>query len=155
MTRALRRPASTQRVIDKISRYAPNFEDIQIRHITFAPYHMNTMFGAPAGDFCHGLLHPDLMGPNHLGPKGFRDLPIGIDGLYISPAPATSAAAAATAAPRHHLHPGIQRRVPGARRPRLTRRSVTPRERRSLCPRRRDGHTCSYNREQPLSRRYR
>ena len=35
------------RVVDKISRYAPNFKDIQIRHITFAPYHMNTMFGAP------------------------------------------------------------------------------------------------------------
>ena len=61
----------------------PNFEDIQIRHITFAPYHMNTMFGAPAGDFCHVLLHPDLMGPNRPGPKGFRDLPIGIDGLYL------------------------------------------------------------------------
>jgi phytoene dehydrogenase-like protein len=44
---------------------------------------MNTMFGAPAGDFCHGLLHPDLMGPNRSGPKGFRDLPIGIDGLYL------------------------------------------------------------------------
>ena len=37
----------------------------------------------PAGDFCHGLLHPDLMGPNRPGPKGFRDLPIGIDGLYL------------------------------------------------------------------------
>ena len=71
------------RVVDKISRYAPNFKDIQIRHITFAPYHMNTMFGAPAGDFCHGLLHPDLMGPNRPGPKGFRDLPIDIDGLYL------------------------------------------------------------------------
>ena len=34
-----------QRVIDRISRYAPNFNDIQIRHITFAPYHMNTMLG--------------------------------------------------------------------------------------------------------------
>ena len=36
-----------QRVIDKISRYAPNFRDITLRQITFAPYHMNTMFGAP------------------------------------------------------------------------------------------------------------
>jgi len=44
---------------------------------------MNTMFGAPAGDFCHGLLHADLMGPNRPGPKGFRDLNIGIDGLYL------------------------------------------------------------------------
>ncbi|OBH56953.1 NAD(P)/FAD-dependent oxidoreductase [Mycobacterium sp. E2479] len=73
-----------QRVIDKITRLAPNFEDIVIRHITFAPYHMNTMFGAPSGDFCHGLLHPDLMGPNRPGPKGFLDMPIGIHGLYLA-----------------------------------------------------------------------
>jgi phytoene dehydrogenase-like protein len=72
-----------QRVIDKITRLAPNFKDIQIRHITFAPYHMNTMFGAPSGDFCHGLLHPDLMGPNRPGPKGFLDVPVPIDGLYL------------------------------------------------------------------------
>jgi hypothetical protein len=26
-----------EKVIDKISRFAPNFRDIQIRHITFAP----------------------------------------------------------------------------------------------------------------------
>lgn len=72
-----------QRVIDKITRLAPNFKDIVIRHITFAPYHMSTMFGAPGGDFCHGLLHPDLMGPNRPGPRGFLDLPIPIDGLYL------------------------------------------------------------------------
>jgi phytoene dehydrogenase-like protein len=71
------------RMIEKITRYAPNFKDIQIRHITFAPYHMQTMFAAPAGDFCHGLLHPDLMGPNRPGPKGFLDLPIPIEGLYL------------------------------------------------------------------------
>ncbi|OBH45867.1 phytoene desaturase family protein [Mycobacterium mantenii] len=73
-----------QRVIDKIARLAPNFKDIVIRHITFAPYHMNTMFGAPSGDFCHGLLHPDLMGPNRPGPKGFLDVPLGIEGLYLA-----------------------------------------------------------------------
>lgn len=73
-----------QRVIDKITRLAPNFKDIVLRHITFAPYHMNTMFGAPDGDFCHGLLHPDLMGPNRPGPRGFLDLPIPIDGLYLA-----------------------------------------------------------------------
>jgi phytoene dehydrogenase-like protein len=75
-----------QRVIDKISRYAPNFRDIVIRHITFAPYHMQTMFGAPSGDFCHGLLHPDLMGPNRPGPKGFIDLPVPVGGLYLASA---------------------------------------------------------------------
>jgi phytoene dehydrogenase-like protein len=75
-----------EKVIDKITRLAPNFRDIQIRHITFAPYHMNTMFGAPSGDFCHGLLHPDLMGPNRPGPKGFLDMPVPIDGLYLGSA---------------------------------------------------------------------
>jgi phytoene dehydrogenase-like protein len=72
-----------EKVIDKITRYAPNFRDILIRHITFAPYHMQTMFSAPSGDFCHGLLHPDLMGPNRPGPKGFLDMPVPIDGLYL------------------------------------------------------------------------
>lgn len=41
------------------------------------------MFGTPAAAFWHGLLHPDLMGPNRLGPRGFRDFPIPIDGLYL------------------------------------------------------------------------
>jgi phytoene dehydrogenase-like protein len=72
-----------EKVIDKITRYAPNFRDILIRHITFAPYHMQTMFAAPSGDFCHGLLHPDLMGPNRPGPRGFLDMPVPIDGLYL------------------------------------------------------------------------
>lgn len=72
-----------QRVIDKITRFAPNFKDIVIRKITYAPYHMDTMFGAQAGDFCHGLLHPDLMGPNRPGAKGFLDFPIPIDGLHL------------------------------------------------------------------------
>lgn len=35
-----------RRVVDKISRYAPNFKDIVLRQISFAPYHMQTMFGA-------------------------------------------------------------------------------------------------------------
>ncbi len=72
-----------QRVIDKISRYAPNFRDITLRQITFAPYHMNAMFGAPNGDYCHGLLQPELMGPNRPGPRGFIDEPIPIEGLYL------------------------------------------------------------------------
>jgi phytoene dehydrogenase-like protein len=42
---------------------------------------MNTMLGA--GNFCHGLSHPDLTGPNRPGPKRFRDLTIDIDGLYL------------------------------------------------------------------------
>ena len=75
-----------QRVIDKITRLAPNFEDLVIRHTTFTPKHMGTMFGAPGGDYCHGLIHPDQMGPNRPGPKGYVDQPIPIEGLYLGSA---------------------------------------------------------------------
>ena len=101
-----------QRVIDKISRLAPNFKDIVIRHITFAPYHMNTMFGAPAGDFCHGLLHPDLMGPK--SPRAQRD---SSTSRFQSTA-STSAARDAMAA-RASPSPRLQRRLSGTRRPGL------------------------------------
>ena len=47
---------------------------------------MGTMFGAPGGDYCHGLLHPDQIGINRPGPKGFADQPIDIDGLYLASA---------------------------------------------------------------------
>ena len=47
---------------------------------------MGTMFGAPGGDYCHGLIHPDQMGPNRPGPKGYVDQPIPIDGLCLASA---------------------------------------------------------------------
>jgi phytoene dehydrogenase-like protein len=75
-----------RRVIEKIARLAPNFEDLIIRHTTFTPKHMGTMFGAPGGDYCHGLIHPDQMGPNRPGPKGYVDQPIPIGGLYLGSA---------------------------------------------------------------------
>jgi phytoene dehydrogenase-like protein len=75
-----------QRVIDKITRLAPNFEDLIIRHTTFTPKHMGTMFGAPTGDYCHGLIHPDQIGPNRPGPKGYVDQPIPMAGLYLGSA---------------------------------------------------------------------
>jgi phytoene dehydrogenase-like protein len=75
-----------QRVIDKITRLAPNFESLILKHTTFTPKHMGTMFGAPGGDYCHGLIHPDQMGPNRPGPKGYIDQPIPIDGLYLASA---------------------------------------------------------------------
>jgi phytoene dehydrogenase-like protein len=55
------------RVVDKITRYAPNFKDIQIRHITFPPYHMNTMFGAP-----RWRLLPRAPAPRPDGPEPAR-----------------------------------------------------------------------------------
>jgi phytoene dehydrogenase-like protein len=75
-----------QRVIEKISRIAPNFESLILKHTTFTPKHMGTMFGAPGGDYCHGLLHPELLGPYRPGPRGYLDLPHGVDGLYLGSA---------------------------------------------------------------------
>lgn len=75
-----------QRVIDKVTRLAPNFEGSIIRHTTFTPKHMGVMFGAPGGDYCHGLLHSDQIGPNRPGPKGYLRQPIPIDGLYLGSA---------------------------------------------------------------------
>jgi phytoene dehydrogenase-like protein len=71
-------------VIDKISRIAPGFRDLVIRHTTFASFHYDTMFAAPGGDFCHGLIHPELMGPFRPGPRGWSDLPVPVEGLYLA-----------------------------------------------------------------------
>jgi phytoene dehydrogenase-like protein len=73
-----------ERVIAKLTRLAPNFPEIAIRHTTFASFHYDTMFSAPQGDFCHGLIHPDLMGQFRPGPRGWNDLPIPVEGLYLS-----------------------------------------------------------------------
>jgi phytoene dehydrogenase-like protein len=73
-----------QRVIDKITRLAPNFERSISRHTTFTPKHMGVMFGAPGGDYCHGLFHPQQIGPNRPGPKGFIGQPIPVQGLYLA-----------------------------------------------------------------------
>lgn len=75
-----------RRVIDKIDRLAPGFADLVLKHTTFTPKHMATMFGAPSGDWCHGLIHPEQMGPNRPGPLGWIDLPHGIGGLYLGSA---------------------------------------------------------------------
>ncbi|OBJ47966.1 NAD(P)/FAD-dependent oxidoreductase [Mycobacterium sp. 1423905.2] len=75
-----------QRVIDKITRLAPNFADSISRHTTFTPKHMGVMFGAPGGDYCHGLFHSDQVGPNRPGPKGFLGQPLPIEGLYLGSA---------------------------------------------------------------------
>jgi phytoene dehydrogenase-like protein len=72
-----------KRVIDKICRIAPDFERRIIRHTVFTPRHMGTMFGAPGGDYCHGLLHPDQIGPNRPGPTGYADHPLPVAGLYL------------------------------------------------------------------------
>jgi phytoene dehydrogenase-like protein len=75
-----------RRVIEKLCRIAPNIESLITLHTTFTPKHMGTMFGAPGGDYCYGLLHPDQIGINRPGPTGFAGQPIGIDGLYLASA---------------------------------------------------------------------
>lgn len=75
-----------RRVIEKITRVAPDFESRITRHTTFTPKHMGTMFGAPGGDYCHGLIHPEQMGPNRPGPTGYVDQPLPIEGLYLGSA---------------------------------------------------------------------
>jgi phytoene dehydrogenase-like protein len=75
-----------QRVIEKISRFAPNFESLILKYTTFTPKHMATMFGAPGGDYCHGLIHPDLLGQFRPGPLGYLDQPHDISGLYLASA---------------------------------------------------------------------
>lgn len=75
-----------RRVIEKITRIAPDFAGLITRHTTFTPRHMGTMFGAPGGDYCHGLIHPEQMGPNRPGPKGYVDEPLPVDGLYLASA---------------------------------------------------------------------
>ena len=81
---------SSSRWVAGSSRRSPASHPISsrriIRHTTFTPRHMGTMFGAPGGDYCHGLIHPEQMGPNHPGPRGFTDQPIPIDGLYLGSA---------------------------------------------------------------------
>ncbi|MFL6158389.1 MAG: hypothetical protein ACJ72D_20045, partial [Marmoricola sp.] len=75
-----------QAVIDRISRFAPNFESLILKHTTLTPKHMGTMFGAPGGDYCHGLIHPDLLGQYRPGPHGYIDQAHEIDGLYLGSA---------------------------------------------------------------------
>ncbi len=73
-----------EKVLAKLERLAPGFNDLVLRKTTFTGYHMDSMFAAPAGDFCHGLMHPDQMGAYRPGPRGWRDLPLPVEGLYLA-----------------------------------------------------------------------
>ena len=66
-----------ERMVDKMTRYAPNFRDSIVHQATFAPYHYEAMFGCTDGDFCHGLIHPEQM-------IEFRPVP-GWQGGYRTP----------------------------------------------------------------------
>lgn len=72
-----------ERMIAKVATMAPNFPDLIERTVVYPSYTYDLMYGCTDGDFCHGLIHPDLMGPFRPGPRGWSDLPLPLDGLYL------------------------------------------------------------------------
>ncbi len=77
------RDEMAKRVVAKIASVAPNFPDIVQRQLTYPAYTYELMFGCTGGDFTHGLLQPEFMGPFRPGPRGWPDLPVPLDGLYL------------------------------------------------------------------------
>jgi phytoene dehydrogenase-like protein len=77
------RDEMAQRIIEKITVYAPNFPDLIARQFNYPAYTYELMFGCTGGDFTHGLLQPEFMGPFRPGPRGWPDNPVPVDGLYL------------------------------------------------------------------------
>jgi len=73
-----------ERVIARIAQMAPNFPVVIERTLVYPSYTYEMMFGCTDGDFCHGLLQPEMMGPFRPGPRGWNDLQLPIAGLYLS-----------------------------------------------------------------------
>jgi phytoene dehydrogenase-like protein len=71
------------RIVAKITSMAPNFPDLVERQFNYPAYTYERMFGCTGGDFTHGLLQPEFMGPFRPGPRGWPDAPVPIDGLYL------------------------------------------------------------------------
>jgi phytoene dehydrogenase-like protein len=70
-------------MVSKIASVAPNFPDLVERQLNYPAYTYELMFGCTGGDFTHGLLEPAFMGPFRPGPRGWGDLPVPVDGLYL------------------------------------------------------------------------
>jgi phytoene dehydrogenase-like protein len=71
------------RIVAKITAVAPNFPTLIERQFNYPAYTYELMFGCTGGDFTHGLLQPEFMGPFRPGPRGWPDAPIPIEGLYL------------------------------------------------------------------------
>jgi phytoene dehydrogenase-like protein len=71
------------RMVDRITTFAPNFPELIERQFNYPAYTYELMFGCTGGDFTHGLLQPEFMGPFRPGPRGWPDNPVPIDGLYL------------------------------------------------------------------------
>ena len=77
------RDEMAQRMVDKIAAVAPNFPDLVERQLNYPAYTYELMFGCTGGDFTHGLLQPEFMGPFRPGPQGWPDNPVPVEGLYL------------------------------------------------------------------------
>jgi phytoene dehydrogenase-like protein len=71
------------RIVEKISVAAPNFPDLIERQLNYPAYTYELMFGCTGGDFTHGLLQPEFLGPFRPGPRGWPDNPVPVEGLYL------------------------------------------------------------------------
>ncbi len=77
------RDEMAERIVKKIASVAPNFPDIVDRQLNYPAYTYELMFGCTGGDFTHGLLQPEFMGPFRPGPRGWADNPVPVEGLYL------------------------------------------------------------------------
>jgi len=77
------RDEMAERIVAKIAAVAPNFPDLIERQLNYPAYTYELMFGCTGGDFTHGLLQPEFMGPFRPGPRGWPDAPVPVDGLYL------------------------------------------------------------------------
>ncbi len=64
------RDEMAERIVAKIALAAPNFPDLIERQLNYPAYTYELMFGCAGGDFTHGLLQPEFMGPFRPGPDG-------------------------------------------------------------------------------------
>jgi phytoene dehydrogenase-like protein len=77
------RDQMAERIVAKIATVAPNFPDLIDRQLNYPAYTYELMFGCTGGDFTHGLLQPEFMGPFRPGARGWPDAPVPVDGLYL------------------------------------------------------------------------
>jgi phytoene dehydrogenase-like protein len=77
------RDQMAERLVAKIARAAPNFPELIDRHLSYPAYTYELMFGCTGGDFTHGLLQPEFMGPFRPGPRGWPDNPVPVEGLFL------------------------------------------------------------------------
>ncbi len=71
------------RIVAKITAMAPNFPDLIERQFNYPASAYERMFGCTGGDFTHGLLQPEFMGPFRPGPRGWPDNTVPVEGLFL------------------------------------------------------------------------